>query len=335
MLTRQQYAVINQQLSFRSNPLAAVATVLIDALLLMFAFWLLRLGSVPGYLLSQIIIAIFFFHNFSLLHECGHGNGFSNKTINTFFGHYASVFCFLPYFPWKYIHQEHHKWSGALDKDPTLKEVRKIRETNKLSPLVDFAWRTWIPILGLLQHTVFWLYPMKLLMDKQMPWSKRWRTTLSVALLPTSYFLLAKGLPGYLNFRNFGLAILIYLVLVEVVNLPHHSDLPGYYLEKAGTKLPVWEQWKVTRSCYYPKFISEFIILNFNFHIEHHLFPSLLWYRLRRARELVRPLLGAEYNESQTIHWALKNRVRSAAAVYLEVPPLVHPAPAASGPEGR
>ena len=49
-------------------------------------------------------------------------------------------------------------------------------------------------------------------------------------------------------------------------------------------------------------------VLNFNFHTEHHFFPSLPWYRLRAARKLVREALGAEYREAIGIAWNLRNR---------------------------
>jgi acyl-lipid omega-6 desaturase (Delta-12 desaturase) len=57
--------------------------------------------------------------------------------------------------------------------------------------------------------------------------------------------------------------------------------------------------------------VSELLVLNFNFHVEHHLFPSLPWYRLRKARRLVTAALAASYQECIGISWNLGNRTRS------------------------
>jgi fatty acid desaturase len=75
-------------------------------------------------------------------------------------------------------------------------------------------------------------------------------------------------------------------------------------------KLPLWEQYRATRSCYYPPGISELLVLNFNFHTEHHLFPDLPWYRLRDARASLRAMLGERYQEAIGIAWNIQNRGR-------------------------
>jgi len=91
----------------------------------------------------------------------------------------------------------------------------------------------------------------------------------------------------------------------ELVNLPHHVGLPA-----VGGRLPPWEQHRVTRSCHYPRGLSELIVLNFNFHVEHHLFPSLPWFRLRRARALVQRSLAGQYEEWAGASWNLHHRAR-------------------------
>ena len=58
------------------------------------------------------------------------------------------------------------------------------------------------------------------------------------------------------------------------------------------------------------------------FNVEDHLFPTLPWYRLRGARDMVRPALGAGYHQSRSIHWMLDRRRRPAEAVFLGIPVL-------------
>jgi fatty acid desaturase len=64
----------------------------------------------------------------------------------------------------------------------------------------------------------------------------------------------------------------------------------------------------VTRSSVYPRWLARHLVLNFNLHIEHHLFPSLPWHQLDAARALVKPTLGAKYNESVGNAWIRRNR---------------------------
>jgi fatty acid desaturase len=325
MLTRQQYVELARRLDFRGSPWATAGVAACDWGLLVLWQRLVHRSDAASYLVSQVVLAVVIFHHFSLMHECVHGSAGVRGWANTLVGHYASIFCFLPFHPWKAIHLEHHAWTGALDRDPTLAEVRRIRERNRMSGLARFAWATWLPLLALLQHLVFWLYPMKVWRQGRLAWPQLWRSLVSIACLPAAYVLLDLALPHGLRFRDVGLALGIYLVLVEAVNLPHHSDLPGYYAGADGARPPVWEQSRSTRTCDYPWPMSELVMLNFNFHVEHHLFPTLPWYRLRRARDLVRPVLGADYQECRTVHWMLDRRRRPAEAVFLGIPLLAPP----------
>jgi len=130
---------------------------------------------------------------------------------------------------------------------------------------------------------------------------------------PTFYWLW----PQVFNLRVFGPSLLIYLVVVELINFPHHIGTGLFALTEQGQKLPLWLQAKVTRSCYYPAIFSDWLLMNFNFHIEHHLFPDLPWYDLRKAQAITKEALGDEYRESHGIDWNVENRVKPMEEVFL------------------
>ena len=132
------------------------------------------------------------------------------------------------------------------------------------------------------------------------------RTLCSVVWPLGAYASLYVSAPTLAAPSSFGLAFLFYLMAEELVNIPHHVDMSVF-----DGKLPVWEQYRATRSCYYPRGVSELLVLNFNFHAEHHLFPNLPWYRLRDARALLKPVLGGEYQEAVGIRWNIEGRRRS------------------------
>jgi omega-6 fatty acid desaturase (delta-12 desaturase) len=296
---------VRSQLDFTPNLAPSLLIAVFDVALLATAAWLIGTGNLAAFLLSQLLIAVVFFNSFGLLHECGHGTASSSSAVNTLLGHWTSTFCFIPYYPWKYIHQKHHAWTGNLERDPVLKSLRRWRDAG-VPPLVGVAWRSWIPLGALLQHVVYWSYPIAMARAGEMTREKLLRTIASFAWLGVGYALLWRFAPVLAAPSGFGLGFLLYLIAEELVNIPHHADV-----STAEGKLPIWEQYRATRSCVYPRGLSELLVLNFNFHTEHHLFPSLPWYRLRTARALLKVELGGRYQEAVGIRWNIEGRARS------------------------
>jgi omega-6 fatty acid desaturase (delta-12 desaturase) len=301
--SKDAYDAIRARLEFRPNPWLNVLTIGVNLALLGAALRLLSLHSTLGYWLAQLMLPVVFFQAFSLLHDCGHGSCTASRIGNTVIGHYASALCFMPFFPWKYVHTQHHVWAGDVDHDPGLALVRRARDTGKLPWLVTGTWRTWLPIVGLVQHVVYWSYPIVAFRTRKLSADKAVRCAFSVLFLLVLYVGLNHFAANVINFRNFAPGIVLYLALVELVNIPHHVGLTSFQ-----ERLPLWRQHLPTRSCNYPIVISELLVLNFNFHIEHHLFPKLPWYRLRRARRLLKPALGAAYREVHGVQWQLQAR---------------------------
>jgi fatty acid desaturase len=125
----------------------------------------------------------------------------------------------------------------------------------------------------------------------------------SLLWLPLGYAALHHLFPDVVRFGSVAPAFFLFLVAEELVNIPHHVGMATY-----EDKLPIWHQYRATRSCYYPRGVSELLVLNFNFHIEHHLFPNLPWYRLRGARDVIRARLAGQYQEAVGIGWNVAHR---------------------------
>ncbi len=315
-MTREEYFALRSQLPFEQRLSVTLGVIAFDLLLLRVAIAGLYGGAgTAGYWLAQPLLAVFYFHNFALLHDCGHGSVHRKTWVNTLIGHYHSLFCFLPFHPWKDIHNEHHSWTGNLEKDPTLKKVRQLRRAGRIPFLARLAWYTWIPAAGLLQHTVFWMYPWDSYRSGELRGGRLRRSLLSIALLAATYGAWAAGAPAELSFRAVWPSFLLYLMGVELVNLPHHAGMPTYQSSAERPRLYPWEQHLSTRSCIYPGYLSELLVLNFNLHTEHHFFPTLPWYRLRQATLLLRAPLGDSYHEELGIEWNTVNRKRPPESV--------------------
>lgn len=292
-LSRERYDAIRSELKFRPSPVIAVLSLVVHAALVSLSVVLLRSDAPLARVAAHVVLPVVFFQAFGLLHECGHGSFSTSRTFNALVGHCASLLCFLPFFPWKYVHAEHHAWTGNADRDPGLSLVRRAKRRGELPLLLRVAWRLWLPLGGLAQHVVYWSYPLVAWHSGRLSGKRLVRSLVSVALLPLGYLALHRLAPDIVSLSRLWPSLLAYLVLVELVNIPHHVGLTS-----VEERLPSWQQHLPTRSCNYPRGLSELLLLNFNFHIEHHLFPNLPWYRLRTARALIKPALGASYRET-------------------------------------
>ena len=308
-MTKTEYRALRKQLDFEPSVTGATLSVLIVLGTFGAGFVLLRTGHTLTYVLSQLLFALGAFQAFAVVHDCGHGSFARSKWVNTLVGHLASLLCLTPYFSWKYIHHQHHVWSGNTEKDPAVRVLHKWRTEGRVPPFPRFAWRTWVPVVAAMQQVVFATYPLAMLRKGRLDFSKAWRAALSVLFLV--FALAALSWIGDVDLvANFGLAALFYLYLTEVINVPHHMDRPGH-----DGKLPVWEQGDTTRSCDYPPVLARLVAFNFNLHVEHHIFPTLPWYRLHKATEAVKAT--GRYEGSMGVKWVMKNRRRPLESVAL------------------
>jgi omega-3 fatty acid desaturase (delta-15 desaturase) len=301
---KPEFKRIQARLQFRPTFLPTLGVICLDALLLCAVGKLLRCDTWPAYFGSQFLVAVVCFHSFALLHECGHGSATRWRWLNVAIGHLASIFCFIPFYSWKYIHQQHHTWAGHLESDPVLKSLRSFRDQGTPA-LARMGWRSWIPVGALLQHVVYLSYPLQMGRAGERTRARLIHCSVSSLVIVAAYAAIYRFAPQIARPHSWALGVGLYLVAEELVNLPHHVGMPT-----STIKLAAWEQHRVTRSCYYPAGLSELFVLNFNFHVEHHLFPSLPWYRLRAAREEVRPLLGQDYHQAVGMEWNVRNRRR-------------------------
>jgi acyl-lipid omega-6 desaturase (Delta-12 desaturase) len=308
---KKKYLELRNQISFKIKIHFLFLHLLQDALLIAVSCLLLTSYAESEWVYLVIpIFATLMFRNFSLMHEAVHGVVSKNKMINDTVGVWAGGLCLLPFESWKQVHLEHHYWSGNIEKDPVMVLVRTFPNWSKgLQSSLGFLWKAWIPALALLQYAVFW-----------------WHSSLKFIKNPTSLKLLSSVIfPIVLSLSIFNLfgatqtltllipAFVLYLLAVEVVNFPHHVGLP--YVDE-DHHLPVWDQHITARSCIYPAWLSKFIVLNFNYHIEHHMFPDAPWYYLPDLHQMVSPALKENYNTDHQFVWIKENRIKSLAQLF-------------------
>jgi len=261
------------------------------------------LGSSSKFYLHLMVaplVCSLMFRAFSLMHEAVHGVLHTNNEINKSAGLVYGAICGLPFFGWKKSHLLHHFWSGNLDKDPVMAFLRIYP---RLPPIVksvlNCSWKLWVPILAVIQNLIFWTLCVRA--------AKREADVASLFLMVgigTLWSMVLLNFPSSVVFFGWLPGLYGYFLLTEIVNFPHHLQLVGSYGEK---HFPFWEQDATARSCLYPKWISSYLTLNFNYHAEHHLFPNLPYWELPKIHDLIKSDRSS-LRIDQNFEWIKSNR---------------------------
>jgi acyl-lipid omega-6 desaturase (Delta-12 desaturase) len=314
MISQQQYS----ELSRSASSLRPHNGLALRELILQF-FWLaagLYLSHQPGlgWPLGQVLLGIGLWRAFVIQHACGHHAFFKGPALNNLIGISQSLFCFIPYFPWKYIHQAHHTWTGWKDLDPTTMELDKALPQWK-KKLVNFCWRYWIPLLSV--HyiiSLFFSFKRRQFLESEA------LAILSMLIVLVPHLILAYTMPGF-YMKSFGLAAWIYLNLGDISLLTQHVHLP---LDHSGGDIVrpklLREQDHYSHTVQFPSWVERWITLGFNQHSLHHLFPRMPYYYSAKI-----PFAG-----EHTHHWSeWISKSKKMAAMDLLYPdvdsPLLHP----------
>ena len=265
--------------------------------------WAALLGgrqvSADGWMgaLLAVLFCAFCFRSFGMMHECVHSAAASSRDWNDALGNFYGIFCFLPFRSWQDVHLNHHIWTGNVEKDPSTRLLYLYKKNGfKISDHVATAWKLWIPLLAFLQHIVFW----RATRSK----SEGIFVAASVMFLFASSYVLGPGvvLGG----------LITYLYTVEIINFPHHLGLEQF---EGDARFSAQDQARFTRSCVYPRWFARHVLLNFNLHTEHHLFPAHPWYALERLRVEMQQQNMIE-NNGGALEWILENRSRPLSEVF-------------------
>lgn len=297
-MNKQEYQELrgNIDLNKKWQPLGQYYFV--EAALLSLCVYFMNQGSL---FFCIPLISVLMFRNFSLMHDAVHGAVANNKMANNFIGHWSGMLCLLPYTAWKESHLQHHFWSGNIHKDPVMAlRISLPKASPATQKIIRATWKAWIPLLALLQYSLFWSLALNHAFKSRS--LKKWCSV--IAPLAAWTVALSFSPEGFLT-KAFLPGLALYLLAVEVVNFPHHLGMP--FLTE-NERAPAWEQYKTARTCIYPKWFARHVVLNFNFHTEHHMFPDAPWYTLEAIHEKLQQALGKKQNVDILFKWTKENR---------------------------
>ena len=265
--------------------------------------------------ISWLFLSVALIHFYIFQHEATHSSIAKNKYVNNFSGHLFSWLILMPFLARKRSHLLHHQFAGHPIKDPANNRVIEKFQvmTSKEAERLEFIWKSWIPLLVINDRLGLWFAPFQKGMgkDKNSQFKKERYTAIVYIFLYLS--VIAALFINHCEIYLFGwylppLIILFYIE--ELINLPHHAETP--LLDKEQRPLHLSQQYKVTHSCEKIPVWSDFILLNFNCHTPHHLYPWVPWYELPKLQDTICSYSHSIETKTQNeILWSLKNRKRS------------------------
>lgn len=260
------------------------------------------------YWLLQVFLGFGLYRCFVLVHECGHDSLFKHRTLNRVAGEVLGALSFIPATSWCYIHSQHHKWVGIVDKDPTSEGTLKFKGSSTLlRKLYRMFWILHLPIAAVSGILLFWTLPFKREGTPKKHVLAISLSVLFVLLVQTSLFLIL-GATAYC--WTFLPALFWYLIIFEGINLCHHAGLYTLNSEMQSKNIPCYAQAPYCRTTLMPNWLSMLLCYHFTLHTEHHLFPQVPWYKLPKLKIMLAQETPFGY---QTINFfAYWRRIRSA-----------------------
>lgn len=287
------------------------AVIVVDLALLALGIVLATRDSTLAYA-SLLPFTLFQLHSYLILHEATHGAVSPAPALNNFVGHVCGWLIVMPFLARQSSHALHHSWTAHPTGDPANRRLieRFAVMDPKQAAKLEFVWKYWVPVLALNDRIGLWRAPFAQRRESGM--TKRIGKEIRMErLYAAGYVLVAATALWSEPVRDaasmYVPCLLALLFLEELVNLPHHAGTP--LLKEDDPPLLFWEQGQVSHACRSIPFWSKYILLNFNLHSAHHLFPWAPWYALPR---LSREISGGKptHDVDHEFSWALANRKR-------------------------
>lgn len=237
-------------------------------------------GSLPGWLLGQVLLAFAFVHWFVLLHEAGHHTLFRTRWLNRAAGWIAGFFALIPYPSWQRIHARHHRWTGWQDLDATTASLVPRALADWERRVIDFAWRSYVPLFSViyrasnywnLRRMAAYLRPAELAPVR-----------VGVVAMLTAYALTALALGPLALVQACALGRLLAFAIEDPLLLSQHTHIPQRLAGETKVRaFDSFEQQAFTRSLRLPRLLSR-LILHFDAHELHHMYVRVPGYELTR-----------------------------------------------------
>ena len=304
----------------RINPWRSWAALLRGAGLLIIAQYLLLICN-PSSLFSPsalFLVPLWLFAGWALVglfvlgHDCGHYSFSRNRLVNEIIGHVCFVFLMTGFLSWKLTHNKHHQKTQIRGEDPDWPEKAVTPEEFRRLSLLDrfhvrFGLGSPVGLLFGFQYTML----RRLLFPFMMPQMRLERKQALRVHLSNAFMVIVNAtLLGFL-FWNFSLWEVCkhYLIPAQVAMVTgamltflHHTNAEARVFDEADWT-PLEGQVLATYEVRFPRLL-EWLWLDINIHLPHHVAPRIPWYHLREASAALAARFP-QYHQSRPFRWSI------------------------------
>jgi len=222
-------------------------------------------------------------------HEFHHNTVFTNRNLNQFFYKFLCILNFINYEYNSISHKLHHKYNSH-DENDSEKPIEKIS-------YVDLIFNFTINFMIIRNRceklilNAIGIFPNSVTNNFLNNSPKKKNEVTKAARVIILYYLVTIIISSYFNFLYF---YLLFIVLPFVMNffVDMIARAQHYGLQKNSEDI-----FKTTRTIYLNKILT-FLNWNMNYHLEHHLYPSVPFYNLRMLNNLVNNNKGGASKDS-------------------------------------
>ncbi len=231
----------------------------------------------PLYIIVGFLIMGAVQHTFAtFVHEAAHFNLFTNRKVNDILGHVLCAAPLVSYMKdYRYFHFEHHRHTGKIDKDPELKFFQAMGVKPSYSSKAEVA-KVFLNDLSGISYMRGLLYVLKFFGEKRKTGEIEKPTALE------------------------NLAVLVWLTIVPIIMYKLGLIIPYliFWVAPIFTLTPMLLRWhsfgehiREKQTCASENtFTHRFSLIptlflypiNSSFHLEHHLYPQIPWYSLKK-----------------------------------------------------
>ena len=197
----------------------------------------------------------------TVIHDACHNSAHPNRWINQFMGHGAAILLGFSFPVFTRVHLEHHKYVNHPQNDP--------------DHIVSTFGPVWLIAPRFFYHEYFFFERKLWRKYELIQWGIERSLFISIVLAGIKY-----------DFMNviynlwFGPALMVGVTLgIFFDYLPHRPFISR-------------NRWKNARV--YPSRVMNWLIMGQNYHLVHHLWPSIPWFEYKPAYELTKPLLDSK-----------------------------------------
>ena len=251
-----------------------------------------------GTFLQYIVIifhGIFIAFLYAGLHECIHKTAFKNRFLNEFVGHSIGFILLRSFLNGRYRHMAHHTYTQHPEKDPDIVDFPKgyIDYFKHITSLT-----IWLRLLdNIYRHAIGKLNNQE---KEYIPSSEIHKLVNESRLMVLGYLAVISVSFYYETFF-----FLIFWILPRIIGEPFLRLIR--MVEHTG-KEETADMIKNTRTSNASKFLK-FLYWNMPFHVEHHLYANVPFYRLKKFHELIRPLTNEQEPSILSVHYAILKQI--------------------------